>query len=330
MKLELKNIKKSFEDKEVLHGVSFSVESGRALGLLGRNGAGKTTTMRIIMDVFRANEGEVILDGEKFKPDGSQVGYLPEERGLYPKKVVKEQMMYLAMLRGMNKKEALKSTTKWLEKLQVSEYTDKKLETLSKGNQQKVQLAATLVGEPEIVILDEPFSGLDPVNSQILKDVITELISEGRIVIFSSHQMSYVEEFCEDIAIINHGDVVLAGNLDDIKEEYGKGRKIISATNYTLDELKSICEEKLADKIKVLFVSKHYVVVDVNEGVTQWQILDALKELHIDVKTFGAYEPSLNDIFVSKVGEEEVVEEAAEEEVEETPKKKSLFGRGGK
>ncbi len=330
MKLELKNIKKSFEDKEVLHGVSFSVESGRALGLLGRNGAGKTTTMRIIMDVFRANEGEVILDGEKFKPDGSQVGYLPEERGLYPKKVVKEQMMYLAMLRGMNKKEALKSTTKWLEKLQVSEYTDKKLETLSKGNQQKVQLAATLVGEPEIVILDEPFSGLDPVNSQILKDVITELITEGRIVIFSSHQMSYVEEFCEDIAIINHGDVVLAGNLDDIKEQYGKGRKIISATNYTLDELKSICEEKLADKIKVLFVSKHYVVVDVNEGVTQWQILDALKELHIDVKTFGAYEPSLNDIFVSKVGEEEVVEEAAEEEVEETPKKKSLFGRGGK
>ena len=330
MKLELKNIKKSFEDKEVLHGVSFSVESGRALGLLGRNGAGKTTTMRIIMDVFRANEGEVILDGEKFKPDGSQVGYLPEERGLYPKKVVKEQMMYLAMLRGMNKKEALKSTTKWLEKLQVSEYTDKKLETLSKGNQQKVQLAATLVGEPEIVILDEPFSGLDPVNSQILKDVITELIAEGRIVIFSSHQMSYVEEFCEDIAIINHGNVVLAGNLDDIKEEYGKGRKIISATNYTLDELKSICEEKLADKIKVLFVSKHYVVVDVNEGVSQWQILDALKELHIDVKTFGAYEPSLNDIFVSKVGEEEVVEEAAEEEVEETPKKKSLFGRGGK
>lgn len=329
MKLELKNIKKSFEDKEVLHGVSFSVESGRALGLLGRNGAGKTTTMRIIMDVFRANEGEVILDGEKFKPDGSQVGYLPEERGLYPKKVVKEQMMYLAMLRGMNKKEALKSTTKWLEKLQVSEYTDKKLETLSKGNQQKVQLAATLVGEPEIVILDEPFSGLDPVNSQILKDVITELIAEGRIVIFSSHQMSYVEEFCEDIAIINHGNVVLAGNLDDIKEEYGKGRKIISATNYTLDELKSICEEKLADKIKVLFVSKHYVVVDVNEGVSQWQILDALKELHIDVKTFGAYEPSLNDIFVSKVGEE-VVEETTEEEVEETPKKKSLFGRGGK
>lgn len=330
MKLELKDIKKSFEDKEVLHGVSFSVESGRALGLLGRNGAGKTTTMRIIMDVFRANEGEVLLDGKKFKPDGSQVGYLPEERGLYPKKVVKEQMMYLAMLRGMTKKEALKSTTKWLERLQVSEYTDKKLETLSKGNQQKVQLAATLVGEPEIVILDEPFSGLDPVNSQILKDVITELIAEGRIVIFSSHQMSYVEEFCEDIAIINHGDVVLAGNLDEIKEQYGKGRKILSATNYSLDELKGICDEKISDKVKVLFVTKHYVVLDLNEGVDQWQVLEAMKNLNVDVKTFGAYEPSLNDIFVSKVGEEEVVEEVAEEEVEETPKKKSLFRKGGK
>lgn len=330
MKLELKDIKKSFEDKEVLHGVSFSVESGRALGLLGRNGAGKTTTMRIIMDVFRANEGEVLLDGKKFKPDGSQVGYLPEERGLYPKKVVKEQMVYLAMLRGMNKKDALKSTTKWLERLQVSEYTDKKLETLSKGNQQKVQLAATLVGEPEIVILDEPFSGLDPVNSQILKEVITELISEGRIVIFSSHQMSYVEEFCEDIAIINHGDVVLAGNLDEIKEQYGKGRKILSATNYDLDGLKAVCEDKLSDKVKVLFVTKHYVVLDLNEGVDQWQILEALKALDVDVKTFGAYEPSLNDIFVSKVGEE-VVEETEEEAPEETaPKKKGLFGKGGK
>lgn len=329
MKLELKNIKKSFEEKEVLHGVSFSVESGRALGLLGRNGAGKTTTIRIIMDVFRANEGEVLLDGKKFKPDGSQVGYLPEERGLYPKKVVKEQMVYLAMLRGMTRKQALKSTTKWLEKLQVSEYTDRKLETLSKGNQQKVQLAATLVGEPQIVILDEPFSGLDPVNSQILKDVITELISEGRIVIFSSHQMSYVEEFCEDIVIINHGDVVLAGNLDEIKEKYGEGRKILSANNFDLDSLKSLCETKLSDKVKVLSVNKHYVVLDLNEGVDQWQLIDALKALNVDVKTFGAYEPSLNDIFVSKVGEEVVVEE--DDIVEDTtPKKKGLFGKGGK
>ena len=331
MKLELKDIKKSFGEKEILHGVSFSVESGKALGLLGRNGAGKTTTIRIIMDVFRANQGEVLLDGKKFKPDGSQVGYLPEERGLYPKKLVREQLVYLAMLRGMNKKKALKSTEKWLEKLQVSEYIDKKLETLSKGNQQKVQLAATLVGEPEIVILDEPFSGLDPVNSQILKDVIGELITEGRIVIFSSHQMSYVEEFCEDIVIINKGDVVLSGNLDAIKEEYGKGRKILSATNYDLDELEAICKEKFESLVSVLGKNKHAIILDMKDGVDQWTLLDALKQSQVEVKIFGAYEPALSDIFVAKVGEEEVEPEAeSQETTEEKPKKKALFGKRGK
>lgn len=317
MKLEVNNIKKSFDGKEILHGISFTVEGGRALGLLGRNGAGKTTTIRIIMDVFRANEGEILLDGKKFKPVGKEMGYLPEERGLYPKKTVKDQMVYLAMLRGMNKKEAQKSTVKWLEKLQVSEYIDRKLETLSKGNQQKVQLAATLVGEPVIVILDEPFSGLDPVNSQILKDVISELISEGRIVIFSSHQMSYVEEFCEDIVIINKGEVVLKGNLDDIKSEYGKGRRIVSAYNYSLDELEGICNNQLKEMVDVLSVNKHYVILDLKENISQWQVLDKLREIEVDVKTFGAYEPSLNDIFVAKVGDEEIEENADENDKQE-------------
>lgn len=309
MLLEVKDIYKSFESKEVLHGVSFKVESGKALGLLGRNGAGKTTTIRIIMDVFRANKGEVLLDGKDFKRDGSIIGYLPEERGLYPKKVVKDQMIYLAMLRGMSKKKAAESTAKWLEKLQVTEYTNKKLDTLSKGNQQKVQLAATLVAEPEIVILDEPFSGLDPVNAQILKDVIRELISEGRIVIFSSHQMSYVEEFCEDIVIINHGEAVLSGNLDEIKVEYGKGRKVLSAENYSLEELKAICEEKLSSYMKVLGLNKHFLVIEPEQNLDQWELLDKIKEVGIDIRTFGVYEPSLNDIFVSKVGEEEAANE---------------------
>lgn len=308
MKLELQNIKKSFEGKEILHGISFSVQNGRALGLLGRNGAGKTTTIRIIMDVFRANSGEVLLDGEKFQPTSSQIGYLPEERGLYPKKKVREQMVYLAMLRGMNKKQAMESTKKWLEKLQVSEYIDRNLETLSKGNQQKVQLAATLVGEPEIVILDEPFSGLDPVNAQVLKDVISGLIQEGRIVIFSSHQMSYVEEFCEDIAIINHGDVVLSGNLDEIKETYGKGRKILSAENYDLQQLAKMCEEKLAGKASVQHIAKKYIVLELAAGTNDWDILDACRQSGVEIHQFGAYEPSLNDIFISCVGEEEDME----------------------
>ena len=176
MKLEVRNIRKSFGEKEVLHGISFEVESGNALGLLGRNGAGKTTTMRILMDVFKSNNGEILLDGKPFEPAKQKIGYMPEERGLYPKRIVQEQMVYLAKLRGMSKAEAVKSSEKWLKKLEIEEYANRKLETLSKGNQQKVQLAATLVIEPDIIILDEPFSGLDPVNSQILKDVVNEMI----------------------------------------------------------------------------------------------------------------------------------------------------------
>ena len=329
MKLELKDIKKSFGEKEVLHGISFEVESGRALGLLGRNGAGKTTTIRIIMDVFHANSGEVILDGEKFKPDKNMVGYLPEERGLYPKRIIKDQLIYLGMLRGLSRSKAEENTKKWLDRLEVSEYIDRKLDTLSKGNQQKVQLAATLVSDPEIVILDDPFSGLDPVNAQILKDVIRELIAANKIVIFSSHQMSYVEEFCEDIAIINHGEVVLSGNLDKIKEEYGSGRKRVSADNYSLEELKEICNSKLSDIVTVLGNTKHYVILDMKDGVDMWKILEALKAEGVEVKTFGAYEPSLNDIFVSKVGEEEDAVEDKSDEEEEKPKKKGLFAKKG-
>ena len=311
MKLEVKDIKKSFEGKEILHGINFEVESGKALGLLGRNGAGKTTSIRIIMDVFHADSGEVLLDGDRFKPDGRKFGYLPEERGLYPKRVVKEQLIYLGMLRGLSKKEASANTEKWLKRLGVDEYTDRKLDTLSKGNQQKVQLAATLVGEPEIVILDEPFSGLDPVNSQILKDVIRELIEEGRIVIFSSHQMSYVEEFCENIAIINKGEVVLKGHLDDLKTEYGKGRKKLAASNMSLDEVRNILESKLFSMVRVERVSKHHVIFECKGTTSGWDILEALKKENVEIKSFGDYEPSLNDIFVTCVGEEESEEDAS-------------------
>lgn len=314
MKLELKNIHKSFDGKEVLKGVNFSVQSGRALGLLGRNGAGKTTSIRIIMDIFHANEGEVLLDGKPFEPSQNQVGYLPEERGMYPKKTVIEQMVYFAKLRGMEKKKAIESAKKWLERLEVSEYEKRKMDTLSKGNQQKVQLAATLVCEPDIVVLDEPFSGLDPVNSQILKDVIRELIAEGKIVIFSSHQMSYVEEFCEDIAIVNHGEIVLSGNLDDIKEEYGKGRKILSAQNMTIPELEKCCVERLTDVLEVEGRNKHNIIFLLKDGVDQWRVLERVREEKIELAHFGSYEPSLNDIFVSCVGDEEESLENEEQE----------------
>ena len=251
MKLEVKNLRKSFSGNEVLHGISFSVESGKALGLLGRNGAGKTTTIRILMNVFNGDSGEILIDGNPFKPINHQIGYLPEERGLYPKKKVSEQILYLASLRGISKKEAKENLKKWLKRLGIDEYENRKLDTLSKGNQQKVQLAQTLVCNPEIIILDEPFSGLDPVNSQILKDVVNELIADNKLVIFSSHQMSYVEEFCEDIAIINKGNITLSGNLKDIKKEFGKNRLILSANNYSLKELNDICINNFSDFVNV-------------------------------------------------------------------------------
>jgi len=312
MKLEVKNVKKSFEGKEVLHGISFSVESGKALGLLGRNGAGKTTTIRTIMDVFHATSGEILMDGKKFEASKVQIGYLPEERGLYPKRVIYDQLMYLARLRGLSKKDADANTKKWLKRLEVDEHMMKKMETLSKGNQQKVQLAATLVANPDIVILDEPFSGLDPVNSQILKDVITELIKDGKLVIFSSHQMSYVEEFCEDIVLVNKGEVVLEGNLDEIKEEYGKGRKVIAAEDMEISELKEIIENKMSDVTEVLGTNKKFVILNPKEGVDQWKLIERFHSENIVIKTFGVYEPSLTEIFVSRVGDEEKEEETNE------------------
>lgn len=303
MKLEIKNIRKSFGEKEVLHGISFSVEEGKALGLLGRNGAGKTTTIRILMDVFKANEGTILLDGKPFVPSNNQIGYLPEERGLYPKKKIGEQIAYLACLRGMNAADAKKSTLKWLTRLGVEQYANQKLDTLSKGNQQKVQLAQTLVCDPKIVILDEPFSGLDPVNSQILKDVIIELIEANKLVIFSSHQMSYVEEFCEHIAIVNHGEIVLEGHIKDIKKEYSKNRLVLSAVNYSIADLKTLCEKELAGIIHIAEVKKDVLVLELKNNNTKNSLLKAILDTDIEIEKFSIYEPTLTDIFVDKAGD---------------------------
>lgn len=305
MKLKVKGIKKSFGDKEILHGISFEVESGRALGLLGRNGAGKTTTIRVLMDVFRPNGGEILADGKPFVPKEHKIGYLPEERGLYPQKKVLDQMVYLANLRGMGTKEAKESGKWWLDRLEIREYADRKLETLSKGNQQKVQLAQTLICNPDIIILDEPFSGLDPVNSQILKDVVREQIAQGKLVIFSSHQMGYVEEFCEDIAIINHGNIVLEGSLKKIKHEMGMNRLTLSAVNYRTERLAEQVTEKLAHLVRVEQVKKEYLILEGQCEDAKRKLLAALSETDIDVEQTGMYEPSLNDIFVAKAGDGE-------------------------
>lgn len=296
MQLVVENISKSFGEKEVLQNVSFSATGGRALGLLGRNGAGKTTSIRIIMGVINANSGSVLLDGKPLNRENVKIGYLPEERGMYPKKVILEQLIYFGQLADMSKQEAKASAIALLERLGMSEYTNKKLDTLSKGNQQKIQLVATLINDPDIVILDEPFSGLDPVNAMLLKDIVLELIAKGKVVLFSSHQMSYVEEFCDDIAIVNHGEIVVHGNLKEIKRGYTRDKIVISSSN--LDEIEKYCNEQLTNLIVDTRMNKDKLVVKLQDTQLKNQFMASLAQKEFDIDQMSVYEPSLNDIFV--------------------------------
>lgn len=301
MKLEIRNLKKSFDGNEVLHGISFELTSGKALGLLGRNGAGKTTTIRILMDVFKANSGDVLIDGKPFNPKEYQIGYMPEERGMYPKKKVMEQLIYFGELRGLSHKEVKKNALRLMGKLEILEYENRKLETLSKGNQQKVQLVQTLLCNPDIIILDEPFSGLDPVNSQLLKELIQEEIEKGKMVIFSSHQMSYVEEFCEEIVIINKGEIVISGNLDAIKKDMGKNKGVIRANGISLDELEVFMRKECSNDMRMVDKNKEVLIFEIK--TSKKEILMKVMDANIDVEVFGDYKPSLTDIFVWKAGE---------------------------
>lgn len=296
MRLELKNIDKSFGEKEVLKGISFSAESGKAFGLLGRNGAGKTTTIRILMDVFPANGGEVLIDGKPIDYDNTGFGYLPEERGLYPKKLIIDQLVYFAELKGISHKSAVKSVDFWLERLGMSEYRNKRLDTLSKGNQQKIQLVTALAHNPQIIILDEPFSGLDPVNAILLKDVVKEQINQGKIVLFSSHQMSYIEEFCDSIAIINAGKVALQGDLRDIKRNYVRDRLVVNAAKP---------EQIKKDFGNACTVTDNgSMLIQLASPDDKQAIMKRLVE-NYDIDEVKVFEPSLNDIFVEYAGERE-------------------------
>lgn len=305
MELQVHDLHKSFDGREVLHGISFSISSGKALGLLGRNGAGKSTTIRILMDVFKADQGNMSMNGKTFHAKDYNIGYLPEERGLYPKKKVSEQLIYLATLRGLSHGEAKANLKKWLKRLGIEEYENRVLDTLSKGNQQKVQLAQTLMCDPDIVILDEPFSGLDPVNSQTLKEVVQEQIQDGKLVIFSSHQMNYVEEFCEDIVILHHGDVVLQGNLKQIKKEYGKNRIVIRALYPKKQEFRELLETQCQELLHIYEEKDGGFIIELQPNVNKRDVLTRMLELEVDLEAFQLYEASLTDIFVSKVGDEE-------------------------
>lgn len=296
MKLEFNKVNKYFGSFHVLKDVSFEVNSGQIFGYLGRNGAGKTTSLRILMDVFKADSGIITIDGKPFDPTKYTIGYLPEDRGMYSKTKVKDQLVYFAMLRGASKSDALKSVLDWTKRFEIEKYLDKKLETLSKGNQQKVQITQAFLNEPDILILDEPFSGLDPVNSQLFQDALAEYIADDKIIIFSSHQMSYVETFCDDIALINFGEIVLKGNLEAIKKEIGGSKLRLNATHY---DLKSFLIEKGQD----VSSDATSLIVNFNSGYNQNEFLKDVLQEGIELDLLTPYKPSLQEIFINKVGE---------------------------
>ena len=296
MVLEFKEIEKSFGDLKVLKRVSFSAQSGKAFGLLGRNGAGKTTSIRIMMNVFSQDGGEVLIDGQKIDYNKVKFGYLPEERGLYPKKKILEQLIYFAELNGLSYKEAVDSVNYWLERLGMSEYKNKRLDSLSKGNQQKIQLITALAHNPDIVILDEPFSGLDPVNAMLLKDVVKEVIANNKIVIFSSHQMNYIEEFCDSIAILNGGQIAICGDLYDIKRNYPRNKLVVRSVDS--DKIQAECG-LACEKGE----AQGEIIIMLPDAADKKAIMQKLTEKY-DIDEIKIFEPSLNDIFVEHAGKQ--------------------------
>lgn len=297
MILSVNGITKNFGEKQVLKGVDFRAESGKALGILGRNGAGKTTMIRIIMGVFAADSGNVTLDGKPISTQNVKIGYLPEERGLYPKQKIMHQLIYFAKLQGISKKEAVETANKLFDRLEIPEYKNVRLDTLSKGNQQKVQLIATLIADPDIIILDEPFSGLDPVNASLLKDIVNELIEKGKLVLFSSHQMNYIEEFCNDIVILNGGNIVLDGAITAIKRSYA--RNIIEIKTEKAQAVLDFILSARKDFIKRAQIINGTVTVTMADEGDKPQLLELISQIGEYIDSISVKEPTLNEIFVS-------------------------------
>lgn len=304
MRIELERINKSFGEKHVLKDLGFSAQSGKAFGLLGRNGSGKTTTIRIIMGIFPQDSGRVSIDGTDYKDKLSRIGYLPEERGLYPKRVIIDQMVYFGALRGMKKSKAKENAERLLAKLEATEYMNRKLDTLSKGNQQKIQLAISLITDPDILILDEPFSGLDPINASLLKQLVSEMVDAGKLVIFCSHQMASVEELCEDLCIIEQGRIVLSGNLAQIKKGYPRNRVLLSPESGNFEDLR----RKLNESPDVMAMAASIGTARLGCAVTlkdegdKNRLYNAVTGLGISLDVFKVMEPTLEEIFVEKAG----------------------------
>lgn len=295
MSLKIEHVTKRYGNFTAVDDLNLEISPSRIFGLLGANGAGKTTTIRMILGILSPTEGKITWNGKEINYDMSNhIGYLPEERGLYPKLTVKDQLIYLGRLRGMGKGQILTELKKWLEKFHVPEYLDKKVEELSKGNQQKIQFIASVIHKPSLLFLDEPFSGLDPVNVELLKNAVIDVAKEGTTIIFSSHRMDQVEEFCEHLCILHKGRPVVHGSLREIKRQFGK-KNIEIHTEANLDFLQ---DKNGVTKLKK--TAQGYKVQIAEDEVSQ-RILKEIADKGFITK-FALEEPSLHDIFVEKVG----------------------------
>jgi ABC-2 type transport system ATP-binding protein len=292
--IELKNVTKRFDNFVAVRDLTFEVREATIFGLLGPNGAGKTTTIRMIVNIFAPDEGEVVVMGEHVSPElQSRIGYLPEERGLYKKMKIGDQLLFFASLKGLRSAEASKLVDAWLDRLELSDWKNKKPSDLSKGMQQKVQFIASVIHDPDVLIFDEPFTGLDPVSANLLKSVILDLKQRGKTVIFSTHQMEQVEQICDDICLINHATRVLSGGLKEVKRRFGKNTVILDyegPDSFLTDDL-----------VKRHNRFPNYSEILLKEGADAQEVLKRALAAGARVNRFELVEPSLNEIFIETV-----------------------------
>lgn len=293
--LEVHDLKKYFATQKAVDGISMNIKEGSIFGLLGPNGAGKTTLLRMITGIFYQDSGEIIFNGKKFNPekDVEHIGYMPEERGLYKKMKIGEQAVYLARLKGLSKADANTKIKAWFEKLEMESWWNKKVEDLSKGMSQKLQFVTTVLHDPKLIILDEPFSGLDPVNANLIKDEIFNLAKNGATVIFSTHRMEQVEEICKHIVLVNKGQKILDGSLVDIKNNFKENIYQINAD--------TIPDQMLSSLFEVVKQKPGTLQIKLKNGTKTNEVLQYFINERIELHSFNEVLPSLNEIFIKLV-----------------------------
>jgi ABC-2 type transport system ATP-binding protein len=293
--LEVKNLKKYFATQKAVDDISFGLQKGSIFGLLGPNGAGKTTLIRMITGIFYPDEGEILFDGKKFDPnnDAMKIGYMPEERGLYKKMKIGEQAVFLSRLKGLTKEQAIKNVKEWFIKFEMQSWWNKKIEDLSKGMGQKLQFVITVLHEPKLIILDEPFSGLDPVNANLIKDEIYNLAQKGATIIFSTHRMEQVEEICDHIILVNKGRKIVDGSVAGVKQQFKENLFEISFNETP--------ETQSGPAFEIIGKKENGLIVKIKEGFSPNNVLQFFIQQNTGIVSFSELLPSLNDIFIKVV-----------------------------